>query len=70
MDYSILEFDALIFSLGVRLHCGLLRSFNFFNVNPKFDKEIVKFFAQISWIQIFTIFLFLVGAILSRRSCN
>ena len=35
MDYCLLQFDALIFFLGVRLHGGSLPNFNFFNVNPQ-----------------------------------
>ena len=34
MDYCLLQFDALKFFLGVRLHGGgSLPNFNFFNVN-------------------------------------
>ena len=36
MDYCLLQFDALIFFFGVRLHGGSLPNFNFFNVNPQF----------------------------------
>ena len=32
MDYCLLQFDALIFFLGVRLHRGSLPNFNFFNL--------------------------------------
>ena len=36
MGYSLLQFDALKFFLGVRLHGGgSLPNFNFFNVNPQ-----------------------------------
>ena len=35
MDYCLLQFDALKFFLGVRLHGGSLPNFNFFNVNPQ-----------------------------------
>ena len=43
MDYCLLQFDALKFFLGDRLHGGgSLPNFNFFNVNPpKFFKDIV-----------------------------
>ena len=34
MDYCLLQFDALKFFLGVRLHEAFLPNFNFFNVNP------------------------------------
>ena len=33
MDYYLLQFDALKFFLGVRLHGGSLPNFNFFNVS-------------------------------------
>ena len=33
MDYCVLQFDALKFFLGVRLHGGFQPNFNFFNVN-------------------------------------
>ena len=33
MDYCLLQFDALKFFLGVRLHGGFLPNFNFFNIN-------------------------------------
>ena len=35
MDYCLLQSDAVKFFLGVRLHLGFQRNFNFFNVNPK-----------------------------------
>ena len=35
IDYCLLEFDALKFFLGVRLHGGSQPNFNFFNVNPQ-----------------------------------
>ena len=35
MDYCLLQFDALNFFLGVRLHGGSLSNFNFFQVNPQ-----------------------------------
>ena len=35
MDYCLLQFDALKFFLGVRLHGGSPPNFNFFNVNPQ-----------------------------------
>ena len=35
IDYCLLQFDALKFFLGVRLHGGSLPNFNFFNVNPQ-----------------------------------
>ena len=60
MDYCLLQFDALIFFLGVHLHGRSVPNFNFFNVNPKFHNEILKFTIQIAWIQIFTTFLTLV----------
>ena len=34
MDYSLLQFDALKFFLGMRLHGVSQPNFNFFNVNP------------------------------------
>ena len=34
-DYCLLQFDALKFFLGVRLHGGSQPNFNFFNVNPR-----------------------------------
>ena len=34
MDYCLLEFDALNFFLGVRLHGGSLPNFNFFQCKP------------------------------------
>ena len=34
MDYCLLQFDALKFFLGVRLHAESLPNINFFNVNP------------------------------------
>ena len=34
MDYSLFQFHALKFFLGVRLHGRSLLNFNFFNVNP------------------------------------
>ena len=33
MDYCLLQFDALKFFLGVRLHGGSVPNFSFFNVN-------------------------------------
>ena len=41
MDYCLLQFDALKFFLGGRLHGGSLPNFNFFN-------EIVKFTSQVA----------------------
>ena len=35
IDYCLLQFDALRFFLGVRLHGGSQPNFNFFNVNPQ-----------------------------------
>ena len=35
MDYYLLQFDALKFFLGVRLHGEYLSNLNFFNVNPQ-----------------------------------
>ena len=35
MDYCLLQFDALIFFLGVHLHVGSQPNFNSFNVNPQ-----------------------------------
>ena len=35
MDYCLLQFDALIFSLEVSLHMRSEPNFNFFNVNPQ-----------------------------------
>ena len=54
IDYCLLQFDALKFFLGVRLHGGSLSNFNFFNVTPKFFKEIIKFTFETAWKQIFT----------------
>ena len=40
MDYCLLQFDALKFSISVRLHgMGALPNFNFFNVNPKIFQQ-------------------------------
>ena len=64
MDYCLFQSDALKFFLGVRLHGGSLHNFNFFNVNPKFFNEIIKFTSQISWKQIFTAFPTLVSELL------
>ena len=36
MDYCLLQFGALKFFLGVRLHGGSLPNFNFLNANPQF----------------------------------
>ena len=62
MDYSLLEFDALKFFLGVRLYRrGVsLPIFNFFNVNSQIFQRNRKFTSQIAWKQIFTTFLTLV----------
>ena len=35
IDYYLLQFDALKFFFGVRLHGGSLPNFNFFNVKPQ-----------------------------------
>ena len=35
MDYSLLQFDALKYFLGVHLYGGSQPNFNFFNVNPQ-----------------------------------
>ena len=35
IDYYLLQFDALKFVFGVRLHGGSLRNCNFFNVKPQ-----------------------------------
>ena len=35
MDYYLLHFDALKYSLGVRLHGGSQPNFNFFRENPQ-----------------------------------
>ena len=35
MDCCLLQFDALKFFLGARLHRGSQPNFNFFNVNPQ-----------------------------------
>ena len=35
MDNCLLQFDALKFFFGVRLHGRSLHNFNFFNVNPE-----------------------------------
>ena len=48
MDYCLLQFDVLKFFLGVRLHGGSQPNFNFFNANPKFFDEIIKFASQIA----------------------
>ena len=42
MDYCLLQFDALKFFLGVRLHGRPQPNFNFFNVNPQIFNEMVK----------------------------
>ena len=60
MDYRLFQIDCLKFFLGVHLHRGSLPNFNFFNVNPQFFNEVVKFTSQIAWKQIFTTFLTLV----------
>ena len=39
MDYCPLQFDALKFFLGMRLHGGSLPNFNFFNVNPQIFQQ-------------------------------
>ena len=59
MNYCLLQFDAIKFCLGVRVHGESLPNFDFSNVKPKFDNEIIKFTAQIARIQIFTTFLFI-----------
>ena len=50
MDYYVLQFNALKFFLGVRLHGGggSQPNFNFLNVDSKFFNEIVKFTSQIA----------------------
>ena len=35
IDYCLLQFDALKFFFGIRLHGGSLFNFNSFNVNPQ-----------------------------------
>ena len=35
VDYCLLQFDALKFVLGARLHGESVRNFNFFNVKPQ-----------------------------------
>ena len=35
MDYYLLQFDALKFFIGIRLHEGSVPNFNFVNVNPR-----------------------------------
>ena len=35
IDYCLLQFDALKFFFGLRLHGGSLPNLNFFNVNPQ-----------------------------------
>ena len=47
VNYCILSFVALIFFLRGLFSWGegSITNFNFFNVNPKFDNEIVKFIA-------------------------
>ena len=35
MDYCLLQFDVLKFSLGIHLHGGSQPNFNFFNINPQ-----------------------------------
>ena len=55
MDYCLLQFDALKFCLGVRLHGGGLYLTLIFSMQtPKSDNDILKFTTQIVWIQIFT----------------
>ena len=39
MDYCLLQFDALKFFLGVRLHGGSRPNFNFFNGNPQISRR-------------------------------
>ena len=49
IDYCVLQFNALNFVLGVRLHGGSMPNFNFFQCKaPKFDNEIVKLTTQIA----------------------
>ena len=44
VDYYLLEFDALIIFLGVRLHGGSVTNFSFFLIlTAKFGDEIVMF---------------------------
>ena len=35
MDHALLQFDAIQFFLGARLHGGSLSNFNFFNLNTQ-----------------------------------
>ena len=35
IDYCLLQFDALNYFLGIRLHGGFLPNFKFFNANPQ-----------------------------------
>ena len=43
MDYCLLQFDALNFFLGIRLHGGeSLPNFNFFNVSPQIFQQNCK----------------------------
>ena len=59
MDDCPLQFDALKFFLGVRLHGGgsLYLTLIYSMLTPKFFNEIVKFTSQIALKQIFTTFL-------------
>ena len=58
---GLLQFDALKYFLGLRLHGESLSNFNIFNVNLQFFNEIMKFTSKIAWKQIFTTFLILVS---------
>ena len=48
MDFCALQFDPLIFSLGVRVHGGLYLILISSMQPPKFYYEIVKFTTQIA----------------------
>ena len=47
MDHCLLQFDALKFFLGMRLHGGSPPNFNFFEC--KTPQRNVKFSSQIAW---------------------
>ena len=63
MDYFLLQFDYLKFSLGVRFHGGLYLT-NFFNVNPQILQQNRKIHVSNCKIQIFPTFLTLVRELL------
>ena len=60
IDYCLLNFDALKFFLGVRLHGRSVLTFNLFNVNPRIFQRNRKVHLSNCRKQIFTKFLTLV----------